>query len=262
LTHHTDMWSFGVSLLELFTGEVTWLAGEAAAEALEAYVQHGPEDSALPVMPPEVVALLRRCFAPAPESRPADMREIASELVQCYQSATGQPYPRRQPLIVGRRADSLNNRALSLLDLGKPLEAETTWAQAAEIDPKHVETIYNHGLWAWRSARLTDEDLVHQLESAITTQPEHWRAYYQLGLVHLERRDVDAASAALHEAARLAPDEKTVQTALAQLESSPTIRLLHRFGGNVHAVNAIIVTRDGRFALTASGAQDSALGQH
>ena len=38
LSRKTDIWSFGVSVLEVFTGEVSWTTGIVAGEALESYV--------------------------------------------------------------------------------------------------------------------------------------------------------------------------------------------------------------------------------
>ena len=51
LTRRTDIWSWGVSVLELFTGGRTWLLGEAAAEILEGYLAEGPPDVSIPRMP-------------------------------------------------------------------------------------------------------------------------------------------------------------------------------------------------------------------
>ena len=55
LTRRTDIWSWGVSLLEMFTGEVTWLAGQAAAEALQGYLESGADEPGLPEMPKPMI---------------------------------------------------------------------------------------------------------------------------------------------------------------------------------------------------------------
>ena len=59
LTRRTDLWSWGVSLLEMFTGEVLWPMGTTVAGFLEEYLKSGPENSKIPMMPPETAELLR-----------------------------------------------------------------------------------------------------------------------------------------------------------------------------------------------------------
>jgi len=62
LTRRTDIWSWGLTVLEMFTGEVTWASGVAAAQALQAYLKHGGEAEEIPPMPGELALLLARCF--------------------------------------------------------------------------------------------------------------------------------------------------------------------------------------------------------
>src|SRR5262249_4740748 len=52
LTRKTDVWSWGVSVLEMFVGQVTWGSGTVADEVLEHYLETGPGDRRLPAMPP------------------------------------------------------------------------------------------------------------------------------------------------------------------------------------------------------------------
>jgi serine/threonine protein kinase len=70
LSRKTDMWSWGVSILEMFVGKVTWGAGIVAQEAL---AKRQRQAAVIPVMPPELVMLLARCFQLQPEDRPATM---------------------------------------------------------------------------------------------------------------------------------------------------------------------------------------------
>ena len=51
LSRKTDVWSWGLTVLEAFTGEVTWMVGQAAAEALESYLEWAPEENITPKMP-------------------------------------------------------------------------------------------------------------------------------------------------------------------------------------------------------------------
>src|SRR5262249_45344432 len=66
LTPRTDTWSWGVSVLEMFTGRVSWASGVLAAEALDDYLRTREKSSDL-VMPDWLVEVLRRCFRPVAE---------------------------------------------------------------------------------------------------------------------------------------------------------------------------------------------------
>jgi len=257
LSRKTDIWSWTVSILEMFVGEVTWMAGQAAAEALAGYQESGPTDASLCVMPRALAELLQRCLQRDPADRPATMAAIAATLQQIYQQATGRSYPRPAPNAAELRADGLNNRALSLLDLGKGAQAEAAWQAALQADVHHAEATYNLGLWRWRTAQQTDETLVQQVQAVAATQAQAWRPRYLLGLVHLERGDGRAAEAALKEVAQLAPADQELQQALARLEDTPTAGFVRAFEGHTDSVFAVAVTPDGRCAV--SGSADDTL---
>ncbi|MGW0120044.1 protein kinase domain-containing protein [Streptomyces sp. NPDC003327] len=197
LSPRTDVFSFAVSVHEMFTGEVTWLLGAVAGEALAAaraatpgtYAGHeagrdpgpdrrrgtGPGPGAypegLPVLPDGVADLLARCLREDPADRPASLREVADELAVLYRESTGRPYPRPWPVAAGLRADELNNRGLSLLDLGRTEEADETFAAALAVDPRHPEATYHVGLARWRRGAITDEELLTALEATRTDRP-------------------------------------------------------------------------------------------
>lgn len=113
MSRKTDMWSWGFSVLDMFTGEVTWPAGQVAPEALASYLETGPVDSTIPVMPLGVAELLKQCFQREPRDRPANMREVATTLQRIYQRERGRLYPREVPKPAELKADGLNNRAVS-----------------------------------------------------------------------------------------------------------------------------------------------------
>lgn len=93
LTHRTDIWSWAVSVLDLFMGTIARGYGPAAGEALESYLREGPADPMLPPMPPGIVTLLRQCFQLDPAARPASMHELATALQAYYAKIVGAPYP-------------------------------------------------------------------------------------------------------------------------------------------------------------------------
>jgi WD40 repeat protein/serine/threonine protein kinase len=258
LSRQTDLWSWGLSVLEMFIGEVTWLAGQAAPEALAGYVETGGGgEGALPAMPAALVTLLAQCFAHDPKARPMSQGAVAARLRDIYRTTTGQAYARVELRPAELTADSLNNRALSLLDLGKASDAEATWQAALAADPQHPETIYNRGLLLWRRAETTDQLLLQQLESIEASHRSPARAHYLLALVHLERGDPDSARALLERAASLAPEDSEISAALGTTRSAAAAKP-RDLGVQAAPISTVCLTRDGRYAV--SGAADGAVG--
>ncbi|MCK4416722.1 MAG: protein kinase, partial [Candidatus Latescibacteria bacterium] len=219
LTRRTDIWSWAVSILHMFKGELTWAVGMAAPMVLEEYLEAEEADRPAPEMPPVLAELLRQCFQDNPDARPKDMQEIVARLKEIYQGLTGEEYSRPEPEAAELLADGLNNKAISLLDLGKDDESEKLFDDALKSDPNHSEATYNRGLILWRSGRLTDDALIKQLEAIRISHETDWRDEYYLGLVHIERGDAESAIKILREAYSQAPDEEEIQRALTTARS-------------------------------------------
>jgi len=216
LSSKTDMWSWGVSLLEMFNDGVSWMDGQVAGESLESYLQRAGEEEHIPPMPEALADLLRTCFQEDQAERPQNMLTVAGVLQGIYRQVTGRVYTRKIPKAVKLRADYLNNKALSLLDLEQPDEAVASWEKALNEDPHHPDATYNLGLWRWRLGVLSDVALVKQVSAVANTHAEYWFPQYLLGLVHIEREDQETAYRHLEQAAHLAPKEPQIQTALEQ----------------------------------------------
>ena len=192
LDRRTDIWSWAVSVLQMFQGEVTWQSGSLAAQALEAYLEQGEEDQTIPAMPQGLADLLRSCLQQNPDDRPRTAQECARAIVGIYETESGVPFPRSEPKVVGSTADSLNNRAASLLDLGKIELAERTWREALGKDPAHLSSSFNLALLEWREGKITDIEAVRWLEELRKGHPTG-RVNYLLGLLQAERLAYDEA---------------------------------------------------------------------
>jgi WD40 repeat protein/serine/threonine protein kinase len=254
----TDVYSFAVSVLEMFTGGVTWMAGPAAGDVLADVLRRGEAGDGLPVMSQDLAALLQRCLRHDLAQRPRTMAEVAGELCRIYQQETGRQYPRAVPVPAELRADQLNNRALSLLDLGRPAEAELAFAQALQADPRHLEATYNSRLGLWRRGAITDEDVIAGLEAVRAGTGDPWQARLLLAHAHMERGDLAAARSLLDSLALERPGEDEVEAARQALRSGqvtdarcievrsvpwrPEAEITRRF--------RFCCTPDGRLALT------------
>jgi WD40 repeat protein/serine/threonine protein kinase len=258
LSRKTDVWSWAVSVLEMFLGEVTWLSGQAAREVLALYRDSEPADSALPPMPDQVARLLLKCFSESPRERPQDQKEIAAALQGVYQGVAGKPHGRQRPR-QAEDADSLNNRAVSQLDLERPDQAEGLWESALRIEPHHIQSTYNQGLHLWRVARLDDAELLSRLGEASRSLSGDWNAGYLTALVHLERGDYETALNILEPMLRAHPSAPEIQAALAAAKAHlhDASKLMRTFEGHEKSVCSISLSDDARVAL--SGSEDRKL---
>lgn len=249
LTQRTDLWSWAASVLVLFLGKAPWPVGPAAHLGL----QREPDEPHLPPVPPAVKELLRRCLQQRPEDRPDNLVELAESLQTIYEQVAGQPYPRERPRSADALADTLNNRAVSLTDLGKRDQARKFWKEALKVDPQHLEAACNLGLRRWRGGQITDDVLLRQLREAGAAHPEPWLAAHVLALIHLERDDCESAIQVLEAIEQPAAGREGVRRALALARErhATSRRLLRTFEGHRARVNAVCLGADGRLVLSA-----------
>src|SRR5579885_1181721 len=168
LSHKTDIWSWGLSVLHMFVGRVTWMVGVTAREALASHVR---EDPAIPLMPPEVVKLLNRCFEPQPEKRPATMLEVATELQAIYVQRVDRAYPRKNPQPADLDAGTLMVQGIALDKLGKLQDALAVYEQAIRLDPDYFAAHHNKGLALLQLRRY--EEALAAYEQAIRVYEAH-----------------------------------------------------------------------------------------
>ncbi|MBN1356309.1 serine/threonine protein kinase [bacterium] len=96
LTLQTDIWSWGLSVLEMFTGSVTWKIGIIAADILAMHAEQNNR-APFPPIPGEVVKILEKCFRQNPAERWENFDAVAGELIRTYRRITGRDYTRKNP---------------------------------------------------------------------------------------------------------------------------------------------------------------------
>ena len=200
LTRRTDLWSWALCVLEMFQGQRTWEFGVAAPEVLRSYLAQGSVVPGLPHMPPLVADLLKRCFLEDADARPRSLWEAATILYTAYEAATGHAYPRSEPQAGKDTADSLNNRAVSLLDLGREAEADPLWGRALRSQPHHLEATYNQALRDWQAGRAGDEEMLTRMGEAGKTHAASPRVRHLMGRLHFAVGDYATAARAFEEA--------------------------------------------------------------
>ena len=230
ITFQSDIWSWAVSVLALFHGRPPCKkGGQTARKVFEVFLKK-TSDGGRPTMPAPLVELLFHCFEEEPGKRPDSMEQVADRLVDIYREVSGMPFPRVRPISATWTPESINNRAASMLDLGKPTEATQLLAQAAALQPWHSEVTYNQTLLAWRSGRITDLEAVERLETLGKTRSNVVVPPYALGLVQRERGNLQAALEVFAQALDIEQREDVKMAYLAAeriVDQSP--RCLERF---------------------------------
>lgn len=148
-------------------------------------------------VPSFLAELIVSCLAKEPEQRPLSMVELREKLTWCYRKILGKPFPKEIPQAAELRSSTLNNHAISLLDLGQKQDSLATLEKALTIDPHHPESVYNKALLEWRDETIADDEVVRRLKEA---KQASWRAGVYLGFVQLERAAADEAEKEFFEA--------------------------------------------------------------
>ncbi|OGV56472.1 MAG: hypothetical protein A2X45_03405 [Lentisphaerae bacterium GWF2_50_93] len=252
LTRRTDIWSWAVSVMEMFTGHAIWPSGSVAGKSFEEYLKSPTDYFKLP-MPEALVKLLQECFKENEAERPRDFKIISGRLCAIYQSESGKVYVRVAPIAAADAPDSLNNRALSYMDMGQPEQAKRLWNQALKIDPMHLESTYNQGLYLWHSAQIDDLELVRRLEAVRHGYKNSWRNEYLLATIHLDRGDAESALPLLEDTISRSDNDTAV---LKAMEIAVNMRgkgkCIRSFEGHTEYVTSVSFSPNGKFALSGS----------
>lgn len=194
LTKKTDIWSYGLSVLEMFSGGRTWMAGQIAAYALESYLQTEHDSDMIPQMPDGIADILKRCFAENPEDRPKSMMDISEQLVKIYESVTNNSYGRKMINKEELKADSLNNHGVSYIDIGRREDAEKCWEDAIKANPHHIQSIFNLGYLKWKTGRLSGNEFLNALQQMRESKKDDEDFIRCLQWVYFEQGYADEAA--------------------------------------------------------------------
>lgn len=142
-----DIYAWAVTMLEALLGRRPWERGSEVADLFE-QVASGVD---LPC-PDGLLALLDDCL----HRRDLACADVEATLVELYAEATGHRYLREQPKAAQDTAESLNNRAMSFLDLGRRDEALRLLDIAEEKNAQCLEVAFNHGALLWQDGVVDD----------------------------------------------------------------------------------------------------------
>ena len=235
----TDIYSWALSVLEMYTKGRVWKNGSEVSENREAFF-----DATKLSLPAKLRTLLHHCLEANVDNRPESFAEIEAILHEVYKEETGDDYPREASKAAADTADSLNNRALSFLDLGKADTAELYWERALIVTPNHVETLYNQSLYLWRAARIHDVEAIRRTSNGVGPNVD-----YYLAQLYLESMDIKNAAAYIRKCEFLFSNIKELEVYLkeeAEKEQTQT------FSGHRNIIHTVCFSPDGTKFLSGS----------
>ncbi len=157
LSRKTDIWSWAASVLEMLKGGLDWSHGQAVPHVLrEFYEDRYATDP--------VAGVLAHCLLPV-DRRAANSMTVAEDIKQIIEAQTGSSYRRTYTDEEHVSSDALNNRAVSLLDLGRIEEGCQVLRRALIVNPRNTKAKFNSLVTEWRQARTSDEHVIHELWS-------------------------------------------------------------------------------------------------
>lgn len=162
-----DIYAWALTVLEMYCGRRLWKTGAEAKDHYREYFARCRVE--IPEKLQELIchALTRKACTPqaAGLHTAADLEKA---LLVIYEEVTGETYFRPEAKAASDTADSLNNRALSFLDLGYAKEAEELWEKALQYDEDHVDSLYNRELNLLRGSRKYDFQVIASLQQIET----------------------------------------------------------------------------------------------
>ena len=252
VTAQSDVWSLAIAALEMFAGEVFWHDGREARSTMKTLLEYGARYPEVPAIPESLVPVLDRCFEVEPQARPEGMHGLSALLQASYEQELGRPYHRSFHDLEVRNFDLINNRAVSLADLGQAHEAEVLWMEIRGADPNHIEARYNLALHQWRMGKISDNEVVAKLYRLCALHEGHWMPPYLLSRVLVERGDAANACMVLDNLA--AGDKKSREVAFGMAISHERMpkdrKLLWEAVGHSTGITALCTSQDGSRILS------------
>lgn len=247
-----DLFAFGVCLYELFCGRRPYDARLIGAE-------RQPLDPAQldPSLPAELCSVLEQCVSWASSRRPDSVQTVRHRLCALYEDQFGVASDHAALPPYALDAATLNNRALSHLELNNTTAAGQALQAALRADPRHVEATYNWALLRWRHGEIGDDDAIREtlaVGGKFSAQFLAERLHARLAIEAGDAATADKLLATIGRAsadAGLAAELDALRAAALTLPRSADLRRSPE--GHRQSASSIALSDDARFAVTGSG---------
>jgi WD40 repeat protein len=154
-----DIFSFGVCLYEMFCGnkpyEITYGAKQEPPDPVTLSRDKN--------FPSDLAGILTRCVNWSSAERYSSFNEIRQAITRIYTKMFNGESTYTVLEYLDLEADGLNNKGVSLFELGKEQAAIECWQQAADRNPIHFESSLNLGYYQWKHAKIPDDILMRRI---------------------------------------------------------------------------------------------------
>ncbi len=156
----TDIFSFGLCLWVMLCGKKPFI-NNAVEHKIPTPTAAAPDIK----FSTALKNILRKSVAFNPDDRYHNFAEMREALNGAYTEAFNTACPYAELSNIDLRADGLNNRAVSLFELGESREAAACLNKTLEINEMLPEAVYNMILLNWRSGTKVGK-IIRQIETA------------------------------------------------------------------------------------------------
>ncbi len=251
----SDIYSFGIMLYELAVESMPFKLPSVFSlqELVRSHLRAPLVDplSIRPDLPKSLVEILVTCLKKKSENRYSSFVDVCHALESVIRELRPGRDPRNRPNLVSLKTDSMNNQAVSLLDLGRDQDARKLLEDAHSANTDHLEAVYNFHVLKWQNAEASDLEIINRMESLrieLRATPDY---AHLMGLISLQRGDPARAVASLKKASQegsLYEDRWTLyggdpKNFISSLALSP-IGELASFAGHIKHVRAVAFSSD------------------
>ncbi len=156
LSRQTDMWSWAVTILEMIKGDMDWMHGQAAHHVLEDL--YGERMAGDPI-----ALVLSKCLQVKPADRLPSLAVASQEMQTVFETTAELSYPRKQRAAGDLDSQALNNKGVSLIDLGAVDEGIECLDRSLEENPRNLFARYNSLVTLWRLGRKSVEGVLNEI---------------------------------------------------------------------------------------------------
>lgn len=179
--YRTDIWSWGLTVLELLCSGAFWRLGSMAPLILDTLIAGNAPGHPYPTIPSSLIDLLRKCFQEKKSLRWQSFKDIIVSLLDIYRESTGTDYRRTiKEIETGPRTESVE--AGADLPILRSWQTPSKWIERLRelhgVGSIHIELPSFEHPSSIRAAALADLDCYDAIQIAIekhlsATSPQH-----------------------------------------------------------------------------------------